>query len=388
MKFFEIFTSIRIQDLVDIFFLTLVTYYLYVWFRGTKAFKALIGLMALGVIFTIAQAWELFLTTWAFQILWQVLIILLIILFQPEIRQVLEKVSPFQRFGWRKGTDSSDWIQGFTKACFQMGKKRIGALFILERKDKVDEFLSGGIQIEGDPRPELLISIFNKESLIHDGAALIKYGRLVSVSNYLPIATSGELPTSYGTRHRAALGITKRSDAVVIIVSEERGEVSLACNGAIEKAETPESLIDTLYKMMDFNNKEAGSWKDKLWLFVIQRWKEKLTAFALVSIVWLVFAGQQDFESSFNVPVEFENLPKRLEITAPSNPIVALTVRGIRKDVARLSDKNVHVKLDLSSATLARNTFRITRWKIILPNDKIGIIKVDPMEIKYSFVMK
>lgn len=136
MKFFEIFTSIRIHDLIDIFFLTLVTYYLYVWFRGTKAFKALIGLMALGVIFTIAQAWELFLTTWAFQILWQVLIILLIILFQPEIRQVLEKVSPFQRFGWRKGTDTSDWTKDFTKACFQMGKNELARFLFLNEKIK------------------------------------------------------------------------------------------------------------------------------------------------------------------------------------------------------------------------------------------------------------
>lgn len=388
MKFFEIFSSIRIQDLIDIFFLTMVTYYLYLWFRGTKAFKALIGLMALGVIFTIAQTWGLFLTTWVFQILWQVLIILLIILFQPEIRQVLEKVSPFQRFGWRKSTDTSDWIKGFTKACFQMGKRRIGALLILERKDKVDEFLSGGIHIEGDPRPELLISIFNKESPIHDGAALIKYGRLVSVANYLSIETGVKLPTSYGTRHRAALGITKRSDVLVIIVSEERGEVSLARKGAIQQVENPESLTDTLHETMDFNNKDGKSWKEYLRFLVIQRWKEKLIAFALVSIIWLVFAGQQDFESSFNVPVQFENLPKQLEIIEPQKPIVALTVRGIRKDVAVLSHRNVRVKLDLSFATPERNTFRINRWKIALPSDRIDIIKIDPMQIKFSFVLK
>ncbi len=93
MQFIELLSFIRIQDMVDVFFLTIFTYHLYLWFRGTKALRALIGLMALGVIFTIAQTWGLFLTTWVFQILWQVLIILLIILFQPEIRPMTRSVS-------------------------------------------------------------------------------------------------------------------------------------------------------------------------------------------------------------------------------------------------------------------------------------------------------
>ena len=388
MKFFEIFASIRVQDLIDIFFLTLVAYYLYLWFRGTKAFKALIGLMALGVVFTIAQAWGLFLTTWAFQILWQVLIILLIILFQPEIRQVLERVNPFRRFGWRKHAGTADWIEQVTRACFEMGSRRIGALLILEENDKVDEFLIGGINLEGDPRPELLLSLFNKESPVHDGAALIKLGRLVSVSNYLPITPGVDLPATYGTRHRAALGITRQTDASVIIVSEERGAVSLARKGALERVENPELLADKLYETMSVDNGDGKTWKESLRLLVTQRWKEKLIAFSLVITVWLVFAGQQDFESRFTVPVEVENLPNRIQIAEPPKPVVELTVRGIRKDVAVLSHRNVRIKLDLSTATLERNTFRISRWKIALPSDRIDIIKVNPMEIKFSFVRK
>ena len=96
---FSILTDLRFQDALDILFLTVVAYYLYLWFWGTKAFKALVGLLVLGIVFTVARTWGLFLTTWVFQILWQVLVVLLIILFQSEIRQVLERVNPLQALG-------------------------------------------------------------------------------------------------------------------------------------------------------------------------------------------------------------------------------------------------------------------------------------------------
>ena len=101
MHFFSIIANLRFQDVVDILFLTVVAYHLYLWFRGTKAFKALVGLLILGIVYTLARSWGLFLTTWVFQIFWQVLVILLIILFQSEIRQVLERVNPLQVIGLR-----------------------------------------------------------------------------------------------------------------------------------------------------------------------------------------------------------------------------------------------------------------------------------------------
>ena len=110
MQFIAIVAHIQFQDVIDILFLTVIAYHLYLWFQGTKALKALVGLLALGIIYTVAQLWGLFLTTWMFQILWQVLIILLIILFQSEIRQVLERINPFQTFGWRKLALPEAWI--------------------------------------------------------------------------------------------------------------------------------------------------------------------------------------------------------------------------------------------------------------------------------------
>jgi diadenylate cyclase len=168
MHYLAIVKQLRVQDVVDILFLTVVVYYLYIWFRGTKAFKVLVGLLALGIIYTIARAWRLFLTTWAFQILWQVLVILLIILFQSEIRQVLERVNPLRIIGFHAPSGATDWVPGFAQAILSMAKGRIGALVILERGDRTQDWTTACIPLQGEPSPEILLSVFEKDSPLHD----------------------------------------------------------------------------------------------------------------------------------------------------------------------------------------------------------------------------
>ncbi|MBW1800815.1 MAG: diadenylate cyclase, partial [Deltaproteobacteria bacterium] len=206
MSIFAIIKDLRFQDILDIVLLTVVAYHLYLWFRGTKALKALVGLLALGIVFTAARTWGLFLTTWVFQILWQVLVIILIILFQSEIRQVLERVNPLQAFGLRKHSVSGKWIAAFSKTVFDLARRKIGSLIIIERLDRVDEWITGGQQIEGDVSPELLMSIFQKDSPLHDGAMVIRNGQIHQVACYLPLSSAEGLPQEWGTRHRAALG--------------------------------------------------------------------------------------------------------------------------------------------------------------------------------------
>jgi len=164
MNILAIIANFKFQDLLDILFLTVVAYHLFIWFQGTKAFKALIGLLILGAVFTIARAGGLFLTTWVFQFLWQILVILLVVLFQSEIRQVLEKVNPLQRFGFRRRKKSEEWIVEFAKGVFALAGKKTGALIIIERAERVREYMTEGQKLESAPTPEVLKSIFQKES--------------------------------------------------------------------------------------------------------------------------------------------------------------------------------------------------------------------------------
>ncbi|HJO63650.1 MAG TPA: hypothetical protein QF571_12620, partial [Desulfobacterales bacterium] len=156
MHLFALLSNLRFQDILDILFLSVVAYHLYLWFQGTKAFKALVGLLGFGVIYTIAQSWGLFLTTWVFQVFWQVLVILLIILFQSEIRQVLERVNPLSALGLRKISKPEHWIPEFSKAIFSLAKRKIGALVIIERMDMVEDMVTDGQALYGEPGLELL----------------------------------------------------------------------------------------------------------------------------------------------------------------------------------------------------------------------------------------
>ncbi len=388
MSPFSIIADLRIQDVLDILFLTVVVYHLYLWFWGTKAFKALVGLLALGVIFTVARSWGLFLTTWMFQILWQVLVVLLIILFQSEIRQVLEKVNPLKVMGLRAFSKTEDWIPNFVKAVFLMGQRKIGALIIIERDDLVQEWITGGLPLEGEVSRELLMSVFQKESPLHDGAVLIRKGSVTKVACYLPLSSDEGLPKKWGTRHRAALGLSERCDAYVLVISEERGDISLARDRQVEDVANPEQLSELIAEAL-IDPKPTGmtTWK-KIHATIVRRWPVKIGAFGLVSIFWLLLAGQQNFEVALNVPLETKNMPSKMEILEPMSPEVKVTLRGLRKDASTLSAGNVQAELDLSSARPGSRVFRITRNQIVLTNERIHLVRIEPPQLEFKFGLK
>lgn len=385
MNLFAIISNLRFQDALDILFLTAVTYYLYLWFRGTKAFKAIVGLAVLGIVYTVARAWGLFLTTWVFQIFWQVLIILLIILFQSEIRQVLERVNPLKAIRFHKIPDPGEWVPAFTKGVFLLADRMIGALIIIERNDLVEELITGGRPLNGDPGPELLVSIFQKESPLHDGAVLIRDSQVITVSCYLPLSSTERLPSKWGTRHRAALGLAERCDAWVVTVSEENGEVSLAQDGQMTPVDNKEKFSQAVLEAITPLTPQKTTWKETVRSLLIRRWHVKVGCLALVSLLWLLLAGQQDFQVEIRVPLELKNTPSHMEILKPLTPEVRITARGLRRDASSLSEKNVHVELDLSMARLGRKDFPITRDQILLPNDRIQVVRIEPSRMEFEF---
>lgn len=382
---FSIFTDLRIQDLIDVLFLTTVAYHLYIWFRGTKAFKALLGLAILGGVFTVARYLGLFLTTWFFQILWQVLVIFLIILFQKEIRQVLEFVNPFKQISRKRILLSDKWISSFSDALLTLSKEKIGALIVIERMDRIDEFITEGIRFEAEPTPQILLSIFQKSSPIHDGAIIIKDGRIQMVSCYLPLSSSESLPHEWGTRHRAGVGLAERCDAWIFVVSEERGTIHLIKGKESVPVKSKEQLNSLIKEALRYGISEKESWKEQLQELFLNRWKEKLGTLLLISIIWFMFAGQQDFEKTIKVHVELKNIPPKIEVIEPLDPAVTIRIRGRRKDVSLISSNNVLCWVDLSMAKYGTRNFKILRNNVILPNEKVNILDIQPSEISFNF---
>jgi uncharacterized protein (TIGR00159 family) len=222
------------RDIVDILFLTIVAYQLYIWFRESRALRVIIGLVALGGVYSLAKLWDLYLTTWVFQILWQVLLILLLILFQSEIRQVLERVSPMRYLRSRRRAFKKTFGGELSQTLFEMAGDRTGAIMVLVRNDNPSEFIHAGQTIMALPEPTLIKSIFNRYAPAHDGAIIINQDRITQMGCILPLSENENLPTQYGTRHRAALGLSELTDAVCLVVSEERSEVATVVDGKID----------------------------------------------------------------------------------------------------------------------------------------------------------
>ena len=388
MNLIAIISNFRIQDGLDILFLTVVAYYLFMWFQGTKAFKALVGLLVLGAIFTIAKTWGLFLTTWVFQFLWQILVILIVVLFQSEIRQVLERVNPLQRLGFGKHSEQDEWGSEFARGIFLLAGEKTGALVIIERADKVKEYMTEGQRLEANPTREILKSIFQKESPIHDGAILLKEGRIVEVACYLPLSSAEGLPKKWGTRHRAALGLSERCDAWVVVVSEERGEVSLARGGRMDPVKTPQDLDHAAAEALAPIHSHEEGWKQKMGYFLTHQWRVKAITFFVVGLLWLVLAGQQNFEVKLKVPLEITNLPNQIEMVEPRNPMVQITVRGLRKDASTLGKGNVTAEIDLSHVFPGRRYFPITKNLINLPHSRVQLVDIEPSEVMFEFQKK
>jgi diadenylate cyclase len=388
MNLTAIITNFRVQDVLDILFLAVVAYYLFLWFRGTKAFNALVGLIALGIVFTLAQTWGLFMTTWVFQIFWQVLVILLIILFQSEIRQVLEKVDPLQAFGLRKRVKPGEWVQRFSEAVFTLAERKIGALLILERQDRVGQWITGGQELEAQPGREILLSVFQKDSPLHDGAVVIRNGRLILAASYLPLSSDENLPKAWGTRHRAAMGLSERCDAIVVVVSEEKGEATVVFQKKATALASPDQLSLVVQETLQPVAPSRPGWKKRTLSLVMHRWKTKAGTLALVLALWLMLAGQQNFEVALTLPLEARNVPAEMEVVEPLDPQVKIRVRGLRKDAGSLTEKNVRVVLDLAAAAVGRRTFLITREEILLPNERVSIVSIEPSQVTFRLQQK
>ncbi len=254
---FNNFTEIRealehfrwFNDTLDIALVYYLFYRLLLIIKGTRAFQMLIGIGLIVLVLIASQAFEFYTLDWLIHSFWSQIVLALVILFQPEIRRTLARVGEQHLFRTLSPIESSKFIEETVKAAVSMANKRIGALIVLERDTDLTTIVEMGTELDAKITKELLISIFLPYSPIHDGAAIIRNGRIIAAGCFLPLTLSSNLSKALGTRHRAAVGLTEESDAVVLVVSEETGEISVVMNGAIEHNADAPALRKTLSDM-------------------------------------------------------------------------------------------------------------------------------------------
>ncbi len=237
------------NDTVDIALVYYIIYRLLLIIKGTRAFQMLIGIGLIVLVLIASQFFEFYSLDWLIHSFWSQIVLAVVILFQPEIRRTLARVGERRLFRSLSAVEGSKFIEETVKAVINMANKRIGALVVLERDTDLSTIVEMGIELDAKVTKEILISIFLPYSPIHDGAAIIRSGRLIAAGCFLPLTLSSTISKSLGTRHRAAVGLTEESDAVVVVVSEETGEISLVVNGAIENNADAPALRKALSDM-------------------------------------------------------------------------------------------------------------------------------------------
>jgi diadenylate cyclase len=256
--FIGVFRSIQFKDIIDILIVALLIYRILLLVQGTKALQMLAGLTVIILLYFFSEIFELLTLNWILHTFMSSLLILIIIVFQDDIRKALAKIGtvPIARIQ----TEYSFGIEEVVKAVTKLAEKKIGALIVFEREISLKDYLEGAVLLDAKVSEELLISIFNPKSPLHDGAVVISGGKIVAAGVVLPLSTNPDIAKDLGTRHRAGIGITDVSDAVAVIVSEERGEISLAVGGKISRDITPATLRKMLSQLLGFETLQPW-WK-------------------------------------------------------------------------------------------------------------------------------
>jgi diadenylate cyclase len=244
--------EIRWIDFLDILIVAVLIYYIILWLQGTRAIPLIRGLILILLIYLAGRLLGLYTINWLFDKFVAVIAVMIVVLFQPELRRTLERFGRGKLLGTLGFTPvqlGSFYVRNIVRAVEQLSETKVGALVVLERVTGLSEYLESGVRLDSVLSSELLVSIFNPKSPLHDGAVLIQGDRIAAASCLLPLSESRLLDKRLGTRHRAAVGISELTDALVIVVSEKTGTISFAENGYLSRFLTKDQLEEKLFSL-------------------------------------------------------------------------------------------------------------------------------------------
>lgn len=335
------------QDLLDISILSFFFFLLLRWFWRTTYWYVPTLLTVIAAGYIVARFLGLYLSGLLFQILLAVFAVALIVVFQEDIRRFFERLASF-RSPWRRGaTEMSRVTDTVVEAAMAMAVKRTGALIVLKGREPLDRLLTGGVALDGCISEPLLYSIFNTDSPGHDGAVLIEGDRIARFAAHLPLSKT-LIGDDMGTRHAAALGMSQRSDALVIVVSEERGEVSVAENGILISTNTASELKG---RVDLFRQKYVMSLPVESPLRRVMRGiPSALISVGMAGIFWFALAPRsENLQRTFQVPIEYRNVPEHFSIEPESVSQTKVTLSGSNRAFERLDPTTLVASIDVGN---------------------------------------
>ena len=336
----------------------------------------MVGLHALALL---ARHLDLVITSWVLDAAAIFAVILLLLIFQPELRGAFMRLDSALRHWPRLQSALSESNRAIADAMFDLAQDRLGALLVIVRRDAVVELLEGGVALGAEVSPELLKAIFQKASPLHDGAVIVDGDQAIKAGAVLPLTQRQNIPSVYGTRHRAGMGLAERCDSLVIVVSEERGEVSLMLGLDIHLQAGREQLLQALE---DLRPSDRHPPTNRVFHIVFANIKLKLGAVGLAGVIWAMsFLAAGTTIRSVAVPIEFSDVPPGMEISEQSADNLEVQLRGSPWVIDSISLEGLVARFDLGLSHSGWNTLQLVPGTLDLPPG-IVVERVTPGRIR------
>jgi uncharacterized protein (TIGR00159 family) len=374
---------IRLADVLDIGVIALLLYCTLSWLRQ-RASKSLVISVALVVgVFLSARWLDMYLTTMLFQAGFMAVLVTLIVVFQQDIRRAFERLAASGWFGHQPQASVADEaIATLVESVLLLAEQRTGALLVFEGREPLDRHIRGGIPVDGCLSLPLLCSIFHPQSPGHDGAMLIQGERIERMGVHLPLSNNLAEVGSGGTRHAAALGLAERCDAMIVVISEERGTISIAEQGELREIKPAEltSHLERYYEACSAPSQETP-WQ----LGLKHNIGLKLTALLMACGLWLLFAYRvETIQRTFVVPIEYRNLPENWVIDEPRQARAELTLSGSERALDMLDASSLAVSFELSHVRSETPYSLDTELSLKGVPAQLSVNQIQPREVKLT----
>jgi len=372
--------SIRIQDVFDIAIISVMISALLIWIQDRASRLVFIGISLLGLIYVVAKFFQLYLTTIVLQGFFAILIFVLVVIFQEDLRRFFEHLAILGiiRKKIPRTTPHGQTSEIIAQTVANFARKHIGALIVIQGNDPLDRHLTGGSELNGTLSEPLLESIFDPHSVGHDGAVVIDGNMVTRFACHLPLSPNASAFGNFGLRHTAALGLSERSDAICIVVSEERGTISIAQGEQIREVSAAALKGDLVsYYISKKPAKKSGP--IELWLK--ENTKEKVIAILLACALWVVFGYQREsLQKDFTVPVEYINVPPEWIIEEPKITEAKVMLVGASQAFQLMNADTLKIALDLSQPQEGKQEITLTKEMIKAPSN-LTIVGIKPNRI-------
>ncbi len=370
-----------LREVLDVALVALIAFGILVWLRHARAQLALAGAALLGAAYLLARQAGLALTAWVLQGVGIVAVVLLVVVFQADLRRGLERlVAPL--LGRHREAPAAGTLDVVVRAALELAASRRGALIVIPGRESPERHVEGGVALAGRVSVPLLLSLFDPHSPGHDGAVFVERGLVTRFGVHLPLSADFGQLANRGTRHAAALGLAERCDAVVVVVSEERGSVNVAHAGRLTDVE-PARLAGHVAALAGQPRRPSPG-AGGTWPFVKRNGRDALLALAISLLLWAVLVpGSETMETVVQVPVSVEDLPPGYVLDGVTPEAVDVTVAGPRRTLLLSAPGDFTLALDAILVRLGRRSFEVDAGDVRHPRG-VTVVAVHPSRVELA----